>query len=45
MEKAEVVCNKRNHTYYVLFSKSGFTHAMLEEALFNATVYKKSYTI
>ena len=31
-KKAEVVCNKRNHTYYVLFSKSGFTDAMMEEA-------------
>ena len=30
--KADVFCNKRNHTYFVLFSKSGFTDALIEEA-------------
>lgn len=31
-EKADIFCKKREHTWFVLFSKSGFTKAVLEEA-------------
>ncbi len=31
-EKADVFNKKRNNTWYVLFSKSGFTNAVIEEA-------------
>ena len=31
-EKADIFCQKREHTWFVLFSKSGFTKAVLEEA-------------
>ena len=31
-EKADAFCCKRHNTYYYLFSKSGFTDAVLEEA-------------
>jgi hypothetical protein len=30
--KAETISKTRNHTWYVLFSKTGFTPAVLEEA-------------
>lgn len=36
--KADVFCSKRNHTYFVLFSKSGFTDALIEGAKENSGI-------
>jgi hypothetical protein len=36
--KTELFRGKRNHTWYYLFSKSGFTKAVLEEAKRDKTI-------
>ena len=37
-KKADVFCRNREHTWFVLFSKSGFTKAVLDEAERNETL-------
>jgi AAA+ ATPase superfamily predicted ATPase len=36
--KADVFCKKRSQTWYVLFSKSGFTKAVIEESLKDTSI-------
>jgi hypothetical protein len=36
--KADVFCKKRSQTWYILFSKSGFTKAVIEESLKDTSI-------